>query len=819
MSGADSCCRPMASSIVSRKLRHFAASFLFLVPALASAHNTPHLVAEQITTQNIAHAIRGSSAIAGVGDWMLSNGTLCVSISDPSHETYLSHRGGTLVDLGFCGRDDDRWHTYHEMFNLSRDHILPATSIQTAIDSDAAHLVVRGEISGMQNTTGYRLSLDKPDVLEIETSLTRVAESDRLFLFGSLILHPHRSLAPHAASTTHPEYSKGFHHPVVNTTDKLAMLKVMYPLDQHTLVGPDHAEHPISYRIQRISTEHINRAGRGTPLRQFAINSDEFTLIGNFTNALWFDTDSKPGLVQFSQTPFMDLAVGETLRIKTSITVIPHAKHPDGKSPAPQASATLVLPKGKVMQLVFKGRNGTADPVLFPDALDFRMGGKRYETSLSSNRYSLSGTRDDLPELSLPPGNYTVFALRGPEYSLEQTDITLESGKTRMLDITTPKPAVDSKHWLAADFHVHSEYSFDSTYPVHRRIADFYAQGGEIMVSSEHKRTVNFSKHIHEMQLHRHILALTGVELSGMAHTPKIPRTMGHSNVFPVRENLQAFLGGTLPHENKRLGEIIHDYKQQYPESIFQLNHPRASQTPDADINFFDHLSINKVYDPARPLTDIQNRSLLEKNGSSTYRDIDFDAMELMNGEDLASYTQVRTDWFSLLRQGYGKTGTANSDSHHASQVVALPRNLVRVRDDRVTAFKLPDFLASIRRGDLIGSTGPLLDISLEGKRMGETVIGKRGALTMTVESASWIPVDQLRVYINGTLAHEQNIAGPGSYSVPLNFSADSFVTVEVSGKANSDYAAVYPGFYPFAFSNPVFVDADGNGEWTPPGL
>src|SRR5690606_1797602 len=127
------------------------------------------------------------------------------------------------------------------------------------------------------------------------------------FLFGALTLHPHRSLTP---------YSKSFHHPVVDTTNKLAMLNVMFPNHRHVLVGPEHLPNPITYALESLSAEHIDRVGKRHPLRQFAINSDEFTLLGNFTNALWMDTEGQPGLLQFAQTPFMDLAVGESLLIK-----------------------------------------------------------------------------------------------------------------------------------------------------------------------------------------------------------------------------------------------------------------------------------------------------------------------------------------------------------------------------------------------------------------------------------------------------------------------------------------------------------------------
>ena len=52
-----------------------------------------------------------------------------------------------------------------------------------------------------------------------------------------------------------------------------------------------------------------------------------------------------------------------------------------------------------------------------------------------------------------------------------------------------------------------------------------------------------------------------------------------------------------------------------------------------------------------------------------------------------------------------------------------------------------------------------------------------------------------------------------------MRFEADSFVTVEIEGRPGRVYSALAPGFAPFAFTNPIFVDADGDGQWTAPGL
>jgi hypothetical protein len=74
-------------------------------------------------------------------------------------------------------------------------------------------------------------------------------------------------------------------------------------------------------------------------------------------------------------------------------------------------------------------------------------------------------------------------------------------------------------------------------------------------------------------------------------------------------------------------------------------------------------------------------------------------------------------------------------------------------------------------------------------------------------------------VYLNGALNAEFDVAVGETHELPLTFEADAFVTVEVDGEPNDLYTALAPGFRPFAFTNPIFVDADSDGTWQAPGL
>ncbi|MEO1935038.1 MAG: hypothetical protein ABGX04_09675, partial [Myxococcales bacterium] len=55
--------------------------------------------------------------------------------------------------------------------------------------------------------------------------------------------------------------------------------------------------------------------------------------------------------------------------------------------------------------------------------------------------------------------------------------------------------------------------------------------------------------------------------------------------------------------------------------------------------------------------------------------------------------------------------------------------------------------------------------------------------------------------------------------TLPLAFERDAFVTVEVEGKPEGLYRDALPDYTPFAFTNPIFVDVDGNGRFDAPGL
>jgi hypothetical protein len=87
------------------------------------------------------------------------------------------------------------------------------------------------------------------------------------------------------------------------------------------------------------------------------------------------------------------------------------------------------------------------------------------------------------------------------------------------------------------------------------------------------------------------------------------------------------------------------------------------------------------------------------------------------------------------------------------------------------------------------------------------------------VRAASWIDVSQLEVVVNGAVAHRQPVTSAGTRAVravlsrSLSLTSDAWIVVVVRGERTLDELLPFSGGIPAAFSNPVFIDADGDGQ------
>jgi hypothetical protein len=491
-------------------------------------------------------------------------------------------------------------------------------------------------------------------------------------------------------------------------------------------------------------------------------------------------------------------------------------------------------------RVVVRGIDGTPDPVFEPELLEFRLDGAPAESGSEIDSIDFIGNRHDPKRIEIAPGRYRLTATRGFEWGIASAEVDVPGPGAE-----SPVPAFVLQRFialpgvLAADLHVHAEASDDSGISNEARLRSYVAEGVDVMVSTDHDHIARFDPALSALDLKRRIRVVIGVEVTGSAPNEQAPYTIGHHNAWPIAHRAYAHRRGAPQSQNRDVAQLYAELRDIHGARVVQLNHPRDAEGNDvADGAFFTHLgNAGEGFRPELPIDAAPNRALLATAADGRTRALDFDAVELANGNSRSNYLRVRDDWHALLRQGVRRTGTANSDSHTPKQLAAYPRNYVDLRGypDRGPA----NFDAAVRDGRVFGTTGPLLvDFSVNGARMGDLVPSPDGNVDVTIDiaAAPWVPLEEVRLLVNGEVVRRftglaDAAQGRFTQQLELRVDADAFVTVEAGAalEAEADeWAArnpgpyaddLAPGFVPMLFSNPVYVDRDANGRFDPPGL
>lgn len=892
--------------MIADRLRLASVSLATLFIAfLASGASWAEPASGRITAENFAvRAVGGPDAEAGIGDYFLSNGTLCAAVSAPDHEGAISPTGGVLIDLGHCGLADDQFIVLQPMLNFSQSAVVPVTHVETGEAPGRAWIETRARFAGAELSTTYSLTDEAPEQLQVVQRARRVEEGDALFSIGQLLLHTSGQTPVFSSSQTLPDLSVGFAYPESDRSSLFSLLSALIASDLTVLVGAEGMP-PISYGLHR---QHAIRIAGETrePLSAFSVSGTHFTFLNAMTNPPWVGSaGDEPGVMGLAQLPFMDLEDGQTFeaafalyvgerndvasitdRIFTNAASVRgriddptarihvHRADAEGAPGAPvtqirpdedgrftlrlppgryaarvlapgdrrvlagwdvPAGATEVdlsplevgtpawirLPEGFVGRLTFLPESSDSPLVFGSNLLGQKMGTKAIPGSSESPWLNLAGSPIDPQRVAVPAGRHRVVAVRGPEFASAEVTIEARAGREVALALPALERVAPTPGWIAADFHVHSGQSFDSGLPQERQIAAFAASGAEVLVATEHDRIVDPRPAIERAALGHALVSITGLEATAGYVGGDTPHGTLHLNAFPMKPEPQRFRGGAVPRmEGRRLRDVLAELRAGPTNPFVQLNHPRQLHADEEGDGFFEHLSFaGQPFQPALSLDAAPNAILRETSSEHGGTDLDYHGVELMNGASLARYRRVRADWLSLLLQGERVTANANSDSHTASVIVGLPRTYVAMEDDSLEAFDQSRLLEALRAGRAWGSTGPLLHVHLEDAQIGDLHTGQKGTLHVGVEAAPWIPVSEWRAYVNGELVHRAPITAGTSAALPLAFAADAFVTVEVEGPAVGRYAEALPGFTPFAFTNPIFVDVDGNGRFDAPGL
>lgn len=424
--------------------------------------------------------------------------------------------------------------------------------------------------------------------------------------------------------------------------------------------------------------------------------------------------------------------------------------------------------------------------------------------------------------LGVPPGRYTVFASHGPEWSLASEEVELEAGRETRLRFELVHE-IESPGWIGGDFHLHTlTHSGHGDADLRERVLTFLGEGLEFAVATDHNHRTDYRPTMRELGLEEALTAVTGNEVS----TP-----IGHFNAFPLDP-------GGAPvdpdqHDANALFRLLRAQTNSFGVvPVIQLNHPRLE-----GIDCFTRTGLDPVtglsQDPAWS-EDFDAIEVLNENLALGYHDP-------VEGLDTRGHRHsVLRDWFHLLNRGLRPAAVGNSDSHHVRAVVAgYPRNYVRSSSDDPGALQPGELATALRAKQAFTTTGPFLEVSVEGTPMGGDARARDGhaRLALRVRAASWVSCDHAAVFLNGDLVanlpiepsrdvlrleHELELCLLGTCprhghvrpEAPGAFDAWVCVVVEGDGSLAPILAEAAR---PLAIANPVWIDGDGDGRWTSP--
>jgi len=417
-------------------------------------------------------------------------------------------------------------------------------------------------------------------------------------------------------------------------------------------------------------------------------------------------------------------------------------------------------------------------------------------------------------EVDLPVGSYMISASRGPEYTLDQRVVEVLKDSLQEVVFQIDK-IIEGTNLISVDPHMHTLNS-DGSMTIAERIKSAVAEGVDVAISADHNYISDYPSVLKNLGLGEYIAVLMGQEV-----TPLDINQIGmpEFNRFPLRMREGEPGNGAIDirfFENNT--PIFEESRRKEPRALIQVNHPRRR-----GYGYFTYYQL----DPETAATALKGF------------DTSFDLLEVMNGaffsHDKSKNSEVIADWLHLLKRGYYFPIVGSSDSHGIDKnEPGYARTYVYYKGEKGNKLDTSALIQAIKKGQSFVSTGPIIEFAVNKTSVpGNTIMVEKGKLDVAikVQSAPWISVDEVRVIINGERKIILPVKAPKEQilkfqdRISLNLEYDSYVAVEVIGdetlfpvvqkrSKNDGYEC---GPLPYALTNPIFVDVDGNGKFDYP--
>ncbi len=332
-------------------------------------------------------------------------------------------------------------------------------------------------------------------------------------------------------------------------------------------------------------------------------------------------------------------------------------------------------------------------------------------------------------ELKLPAGSYTVYAGRGFEYSLSQSQVTIKPGERKQIDVSLTRQ-VDTSGWISCDTHVHTRtHSGHGDSTVQERMITLAAEGIELPIATDHNVHIDHDPFARSLRVRKYFTPVIGNEVTTKT---------GHFNIFPVKA-----------------GSPIPDFKS----NIWKTTLDNIFATPGVKVAILNH-----ARDAHGGTTPFGPKHFNEAAGEMLDDwHVGFNAMEIVNsGATQSDPLELTRDWMTLLNRGRSITPVGSSDSHDvARHFVGQGRTYIRADDRAAGKIDVSKAVQNFLQGRVMVSYGLLAEMKVNDKfGAGEVaaISGKKIKVDVSVLGPHWVHADRLQLFANGILVKDVEI-------------------------------------------------------------
>jgi len=502
-----------------------------------------------------------------------------------------------------------------------------------------------------------------------------------------------------------------------------------------------------------------------------------------------------PGFYRL-QTNFFPAVVEELVEVK-----------PDGENsftlecpPLGEVKVRLLDSQGKSVpgKVSFLGIDPTPSPYFEPE--------NPIETGRDWEGFKNSCfPREDGLVVRLPAGTYLAAASRGPEYSVDRRVIEVLERDNSDLVMVIDR-VVETPGLISFDPHMHTNRS-DGDPSVSERIKSVVAEGIEVLNATDHNQITDYMPYLRELGLNGELTVIPGSEVT--------TQDLIHFNTYPMELRPGELGNGAILAAAETAAPLFAASRQKNPEAILQVNHPRAG-----DLGYFNNLNLDlESAATARPELDLN-----------------FDLLEVLNGPYFFSSNQAAIeDWFHLLNRGYRFPIVGSSDCHGIDrQEPGYSRTYVSVPEEKQKPLDRAAMLAALKRGRSFVTNGPMIGLTVDSLYApGDLVTakGRKVEISLRVWGAPWVDVKEVRLVLNGKrriifpVQTQEGSLDKFVQEITVPLTQDTYICAEALGgrtlfpvlQSPSESGRAEDGTLPYALTNPIFIDVDGNGRFDPP--